>query len=220
MKQTVMLKSNASGITLVLDPEISFEQLLENTIHVFIENKDFFENSRFAIAFTGRTLTEDEEIKMVLTINEKTNANVIRLISNDEMLERQFQLQQQEFDRMISNNTGKFHKGTLKDKDILEADTSIIILGNVEPGAKVVSRGNIIVLGNLSGTVHAGAGGNEEAFIAALVMEPLKMKISDLTYVSEKKKKFFAKRNNMTNQPQVANIQGGRIEVSPLISVN
>ncbi len=220
MKQTVMLKSNASGITLVLDPEISFEQLLEDTIHVFNENKDFFENSRFAIAFTGRTLTEDEEIKMVLTINEKTNANVIRLISNDEMLEQQFQLQQQEFDRMFSNNTGKFHKGTLKDKDILEADTSIIILGNVEAGAKVISRGNIIVLGNLSGTVHAGAGGNEDAFVAALVMEPLKLKISDLTYAQEKKKKFFSKRNNMINQPQVANIQGGRIEVSPLISIN
>lgn len=219
MKQTVILKSNSSGITLVLDKNVPFEELLQETINVFNENEDFFENSRFAIAFSGRELTEEEEIQMVLTINENTKAKVIRIISDNQDTEMYFQLQQQKFDNIISNNTGKFHKGALKDKDILETDTSIIILGNVEEGAKVVSKGNIIVLGTLKGNVHAGAGGNDEAFVAALIMEPAKLRIADLTYICEEKTKLFHKKNSKNKQPQVAKIQGGRIEVSPINSI-
>ena len=217
MKQTVILKSNASGITLVLDDKVSFEQILEDTLQVFKDNADFFENSRFAIAFTGRTLTEDEEIQMVLSINENTNAKVIRLISNDEALEQKFMMRQLEFEHLIANNTGKFHKGSLKDKDVLETEASIIILGDVQEGAKVISKGNVIVLGTLKGNVYAGAGGNEESFVAALIMQPSKLRIAYLTYSNERKK-FLGRKSNIDKQPQVAKIQGGRIEVSPLIS--
>ena len=218
MKQSVILKSNQSGITLVLDKDVPFEQLLNETVKVFNENNDFFQNSRFAIAFSGRELTEDEEVKMVLTINQNTKANVIRIISHDETMEEFFRQRQQEFDFMFSNNTGKFHKGTLKDKDVLEADTSIIILGDVLEGAKIISKGNIIVLGSLKGSVHAGVGGNNEAFVAAIDMAPSKLRISDLTYLPEDKKKLFSKRSDKEKHTQIAIIQRGRIEVSPLIS--
>ncbi|MEI3190241.1 MAG: septum site-determining protein MinC [Lachnospiraceae bacterium] len=36
-----------------------------------------------------------------------------------------------------------------------------MILGDVNPGATVVSKGNVVVLGALKGTIHAGAAGNE-----------------------------------------------------------
>ena len=217
MKQTVLLKSNASGITLVLDKNIPFEQLLEDTISVFMDNADFFQNSRFAIAFTGRELTEAQEVAMVMAINERTNAKVIRLISNDEELEQHFLLQQLQYDQIVSNNTGKFHRGTLHDKDVLEVDTSVVIIGDVLQGAKVVSKGNVIVLGRLEGNVFAGAGGNEESIIAALTMDPDKIRIADCSYTTEQKK-LFANKNKKLKQPQVASIKRGRIEVSPLIS--
>ena len=217
MKQTVLLKSNASGITLVLDKNIPFEQLLEDTISVFMDNADFFQNSRFAIAFTGRELTEAQEVAMVMAINERTNAKVIRLISNDEELEQHFLLQQLQYDQIVSNNTGKFHRGTLNDKDVLEVDTSVVIIGDVLQGAKVVSKGNVIVLGRLEGNVFAGAGGNEESIIAALTMDPDKIRIADCSYTTEQKK-LFGNKNKKLKQPQVASIKRGRIEVSPLIS--
>ena len=217
MKQTVLLKSNASGITLVLDENVPFSQLLEDAICVFNDNADFFQNSRFAIAFTGRVLTEDEEVAMVMAINERTNAKVIRLISNDEELEQHFALQQLQYDHIVSNNTGKFHRGTLNDKDVLESDTSVVIIGDVLQGAKVVSKGNIIVLGRLEGNVFAGAGGNEESIIAALEMNPDKLRIADCTYNAEQKKRF-GRKNKSLKQSQIAFIKRGRIEVSPLIS--
>lgn len=218
MKQSVILKSNQSGITLVLDNECSFETILKDTIAVFSENEDFFGNSKFAIAFKGRSLSQEEEIEMVLTINERTKAKVIRIMSEDEQEEKNFWQQLQQFDNQISNNTGKFHKGTLQKKELLEVDTSIVILGDVKEGAKVVSKGNIVVLGTLAGIVHAGVGGNQDAFVVALKMAPQKLRIADLYYAMEEKKRGFFNKNNKINQPKVAKIVGGRIEVSPLIS--
>lgn len=218
MKQSVILKSNQSGITLVLDNECSFETILKDTIAVFSENEDFFGNSKFAIAFKGRSLSQEEEIEMVLTINERTKAKVIRIMSEDEQEEKNFWQQLQQFDNQISNNTGKFHKGTLQNKELLEVDTSIVILGDVKEGAKVVSKGNIVVLGTLEGIVHAGVGGNQDAFVVALKMAPQKLRIADLYYAMEEKKRGFFNKNNKINQPKVAKIVGGRIEVSPLIS--
>lgn len=218
MKQTVILKSNNSGITLVLDKEVSFEQLVLDVIEVFRENDDFFQNSRFAIAFKGRQLTEDEEIQLVMAINQNTNANVLRIVSDDEEIEEVFKHQLYKFDRMISTNMGKFHKGTLNAKDVLESDGSIVILGDVQAGARVTSKGNIIVLGALRGNAHAGAGGNEEAFVAALLMEPSKLKISDLSYNDTEKKSIFKRKSVKTRQPQMASIKGGRIELSPIIT--
>lgn len=61
-----------------------------------------------------------------------------------------------------------FIKGTLRSGQVLESETSIIILGDVNPGATVVSKGNVVVLGALKGTIHAGATGNEASFVAAL----------------------------------------------------
>lgn len=218
MNQSVILKSNHSGITLVLDPDVSFEQLLEDTVYVFNQNEEFFKNSRFAIAFTGRTLTEDEEVKMILTINQRTNANVIRITSNDEIMEQSFLYQQKEFDRFVSSNTGKFHKGTLKDKDVLESESSIIIIGDVLEGAKVFSKGNIIVLGKLLGVVHAGAGGNDKAFVLALKFHPSKLKISDINFDTNTRKKFFFKKKDEFMFSQIASVCDGKIEVKPFLT--
>ena len=152
---------------------------------------------------------------MVMAINERTNAKVIRLISNDEEMEQHFLLQQLQYDHIVSNNTGKFHRGNLNDKDVLEVDTSVVIIGDVLQGAKVISKANIIVLGRLEGNVYAGAGGNEASLIVASWMNPEKIRIADCIYTKKQKKLFV---NKKFKKPQVASIKRGRIEVSPLIS--
>ena len=50
----------------------------------------------------------------------------------------------------------------------------------MNPGATIVSKGNVVVLGSLKGTIHAGAVGNEDAFVAALNMAPVQIRIADV----------------------------------------
>ncbi len=43
--------------------------------------------------------------------------------------------------------------------DCLESEASIVIIGDVEHGARVTAKGNVIILGELKGTVTAGVAG-------------------------------------------------------------
>ena len=51
----------------------------------------------------------------------------------------------------------------------------------IRDSARVTAKGNIIILGELRGTVHAGVSGNREAVVAAMEMAPLQIKIADLS---------------------------------------
>lgn len=113
-------------------------------------------------------------------------------------------------DNMDKGNTGKFFRGTLRSGQILESDTSIVIIGDVNPGASVSAGGNVIILGSLKGTVSAGLGGDSNAFIVALDMAPVQVRIGDtIARCSEKVKKGKA-------QTKIAYLEGGNIFIDPL----
>lgn len=56
---------------------------------------------------------------------------------------------------------------TVRSGGRVEATGSAIILGDVNAGAEIIAGDDIIVLGTLRGLAHAGASGNEKAFIWA-----------------------------------------------------
>ena len=180
MSQTVVLKSNKYGINLILDHSIDFDQLLKDIAAKFEEAASFFKGAKMALSFEGRTLTQEEELRIVDTITSHSQLAIVCIVDNDKLREQMIReaIEQQEEEDAVK--TGQFYKGTLRSGQILECEASIIILGDVNPGAKVVCRGNIVVLGSLKGNAYAGAGGNETAFVAALEMDPVQIKIGDV----------------------------------------
>ena len=72
---------------------------------------------------------------------------------------------------------GQFYRGTLRSGQKIEVDGSMVVLGDVNPGAQIVAGGNVVVLGCLKGTVNAGYPDNKSAFVAALMMEPMQIQI-------------------------------------------
>jgi len=71
-----------------------------------------------------------------------------------------------------------FHKGTLRSGEILESDEDILIIGDVNPGSKVIAGGNVMIWGRLLGIAHAGKYGNEQAKITALQLRPVQLRIA------------------------------------------
>ena len=72
-----------------------------------------------------------------------------------------------------------FHEGTLRSGDYLQSDRSILIYGDVNPGATVSSCGDILIWGRLRGVAHAGTDGSTQARIIALQLRPLQLRIAD-----------------------------------------
>ena len=110
----------------------------------------------------------------------------------------------------INSNSGQFFKGNLRSGQVMEFETSIVILGDVNVGAQVVSTGNVIVLGKLYGTVYAGAAGKEDAFVVATKMNPTQIRISDAIARASDEKGIPSK------VPQIAYLRNGAIYMDDL----
>ncbi len=220
MSQTVILKSNKYGINLILDDKVEFEQLLSDIIEKFEEADSFFKGAKMALSFEGRELSQEEEYKIVDAITNHSTVSILCIIDNDKIREQAIKdiMDAQEEETAIK--TGQFYKGTLRSGQLLECETSIVVLGDVNPGAKVISRGNIVVLGSLKGNAYAGAGGNQMAFVAALDMDPVQIKIGDVIgrsadralWDSSKKKK----KTEPVIEPQVAIVKDDNIYIEPI----
>ena len=56
----------------------------------------------------------------------------------------------------------------------------MVVVGDVNPGAEIKATGNIIVLGQLKGMAHAGCKGMTDAFVTAVYMAPVQLRIADI----------------------------------------
>ena len=133
------------------------------------------------------------------------------LIDEDKQREELFNQTLNEKLMAMNANSGQFFKGNLRSGQVLDVETSIIILGgDINVGAQVISTGNVIVLGSLYGTVYAGAAGKENAFIVALKMNPMQIRISDVIARSSDEKQ------ETPAEPQIAYLQDGAIYIDTL----
>ena len=214
MKESVMIKSSPNGLTLTLDKSLSFEQLVQDTIAKFKENEAFFSGSKFAIEFKGKKLTEPQQQEMVAQITANTGIAIICIMSNDEKENEKFLRAVKAQEEQNSVNTGKFYKGTLRSGQILESESSIIILGDVNPGAKVVANGNIVVLGALRGTAYAGVSGNSDCFVAAVYMDPIQIRIADAIGRKSDGMMMYKKVDKNLNQPMIAQVEDQAISLN------
>ncbi len=71
------------------------------------------------------------------------------------------------------------HRGTLRSGDHLQSQGSVLLLGDVNPGARISAAGHVLVWGRLRGVAHAGVRGDRSARIVALHLRPLQLRIAD-----------------------------------------
>jgi septum site-determining protein MinC len=69
---------------------------------------------------------------------------------------------------------------TLRGGQEVRTESSVLVFGNVNPGAQIIAGGSIDVRGFCRGTVHAGAFGDETACIVADKLRPIQIRIADL----------------------------------------
>ena len=81
-------------------------------------------------------------------------------------------------DENLTISKTHFHQGTVRAGEYLDSPGDLLILGDVNPGAKVSAEGNIIIWGRLLGIAHAGSKGNSQATISALQLRPVQLRIA------------------------------------------
>lgn len=211
MKNSVIIKSFPNGLSLYLDNEMPFGALLDEIALKFKESAHFFKDATMGISFEGRVLAPEEERMILDVISANSSLNIVCIIGKDDETNQNYvrALQQLIFRQEEMENAGQFYKGTLKDGQILETENSIIILGDVYPGACIISKKDIVILGGLYGQAYAGGSGLDGHFVVALEMSPEKLKIGEFKYkTSEKQSKWSIKPKV---QPKIAYAKDGRV---------
>lgn len=216
MKNPVIIKSFPNGLSIYLDEEMPFDQLLKEIGLKFKESAHFFKNASMVLSFEGRKLSDQEERMIINTITVNSELNVMCIMGKNEETNKNYikALQKLSYHQQVMENAGQFYKGTLKDGQMLETENSIIVLGDVYPGACVISSKDIIILGGLYGQAYAGGNGEDGHFVVALEMSPEKLKIGDFKYkTSEKQSKWPIKPKV---QPKIAYVEDGRVKLEPI----
>ena len=215
MKDAVLIKSFPNGITLLMREDASMEEILQELTVKFTEARNFFGSSTMALSMEGRKVTEAEEILILDTIRVNSNVRIACIVGHDDDTNKNFIKALQHMDKKLSGTEGgQFYKGTLKNREVIETENSIVVLGDVYPRSAVFSAGNIIILGGLYGEAYAGGDGREDAYIVALEMEPERLKIGDFKYKTNAKQLKWGIHPKV--QPKIAHLKGGKIVFDPL----
>ena len=215
MRNAVIIKSFQNGISVYLNEEIPFLDHLDEVVFKFRESRNFFKNAKMAISLEGRTLTEEEERMVLNAICENSDLHIVCLVGKDEEKNQNYlkAIQQLEYRNSEEDNDGHFYRGTLKDGQILETESSIVVLGDVYPGSAIISTKDIVILGGLFGTAYAGGNGSEGHFVAALEMAPERLQIGDFKYKCGKQMKWSIKPKV---QPKIAYVKDNKVFMEPI----
>lgn len=97
---------------------------------------------------------------------------------------------------------------TLRSGQRIASEGTVVVLGDVNPGAEVVAGGDVIVVGKLRGLAHAGSEGNEQAAIWALELAAKQLRIAGHVAVAPEDAPAPA-------GPERARVEAGQIVIEP-----
>lgn len=250
MSQYVTIKHNKYGIELVLSDKISYEELLALIIEKFRASSAFFKDAKLAIAFQGKKLSQKQMLEIVDAIMENSSIHIVAIMDDNKELEEAMKARldaynkdliactrEQDFVQAKENVyveeecvpfqreqtiVSDFYIGNLRSGQVLECASSVTVVGDVNPGAKIISEGNIVILGALKGNAHAGIAGNDKCFIFALDMNPIQLQVGNYYAKSPDKevvkKKFGRKSKESVEEygPKIAIAKDGNIHIEPM----
>ena len=110
-------------------------------------------------------------------------------------------------------NDDLLHQGTVRSGERISSNGNLCIIGDVNPGAIVSAKKNIYVWGKLLGVAFAGKGGNKNASISSIYLNPLQLRIADVIAIGpkDKPKNFY---------PEIAVIDKKTIIIKPHLIEN
>ena len=215
MSNHVIIKGKNDRLVIALNPDIDFLDICDILKTKILEAKNFIGNSRMAIEFSGRALTNEEENKLIGIITENSNIVISYIFSKRTDSEEEMDLEN--INPLIEEGKTHFFRGTLRSGSKIESDGNVVVLGDVNPSSIIKARGNVIVLGHLNGTVYAGLGGDDRAFIGAVHFNPIQLTIGMKTITDIQNEILDSTRVNKKDKFKVARIRNQEIVVEELI---
>ncbi len=226
---SIELKSSKYVLTLVMDPSVSFQQILKDVSDKFRSSARFFRGAQMALEFKGRELSYDQQSEVVNAIVSSCGLDIICVL--EETSEDREKAQYNAITGVLKNRqpessgekneagsgaeeTADIFKGTVKNGQKIFSERPVLVLGDVEPLGEVSSSQSIFVAGHAMGTLRAGLDGDLKSYVAALVLKPKNLELcSHKSFTGIRK---TAMDDSYPVFPQIAIIEEGKLIVRSL----
>lgn len=200
----IAFKGMVDGVRINISDDGRVFEIVDELEKKIIENKAFFGDGDCRISFGGRRLSDGEKQKLrdlvvgllplsrvdfdrepkkeippsdwISEYKERSAKGLDEVETEEEKPKPE--ADSDEFVSVFRSNRARFYEGTVKKDMTLRSDGHLILLGKVESGGELIATGNIVVMGGLYGTAHAGCNGHNGSYIIAMDMHPEGLAIS------------------------------------------
>ncbi len=220
--ELIAIKGVKDGLVISLSPTENWQSVTDHLASRIDDRADFFAGAAITVELGTRPVPKYElsslkallerrglSLSLVLSESDTTRESALALDLKTDSNNRSATKEKQETLPVDPEETGTWGvlvRRTLRSGRIVHSEGHVVIVGDVNPGAKVIAAGDIIVWGKLRGTAHAGADGNESAVVCALDMNPSQLRIASYIVTSPP-----GKRRNVV--PEMALIRNNQIVV-------
>ena len=182
MKNYINISMQKNQVIIKIDENAEQRDIISELKRKMLELKNLYKDDKTPILVTGKVLKnrEMEEIQSLIKrfLDVQIEFDSPKVLGLHGI--------KKSFYKEIATSETKFHKGSLRSGQRIEFEGSLVVIGDVNPGAEVIAGENIIILGDLRGLAHAGAKGNRDAIIEAVSIYATQIRIADIVKEIEK----------------------------------
>lgn len=182
MSEVVKIRGLKSGLQLIVDKNAKFEEVKETLLNKLTTGDKFF--IRGTTVFVDKNFFNDTQIEELRRMFHRHG-----MLFSDKLPTFQPKFEPKPAPAPVAPApTPKIEKAiptviidkTLRGGQEVRTESSVLVFGNVNPGAQIIAGGSIDIRGACLGYVHAGAFGDKKAFIVADKLRPIQIRIADL----------------------------------------
>jgi septum site-determining protein MinC len=224
----VSIKGIKDGLLIALSPTEEWQSITQELAARIDEQQAFFKGARVTVDVGERPVPKYELTSLKALLERRSLSLIVVQSSSATTIESAHALdlranvlqdsrqQNNELDADMldalpidseeQGTVGVMIKRTLRSGRTIHSRGHVVVYGDVNPGAKIIATGDIIIWGRLRGMVHAGAEGDTSAVICALDMSPNQLRIADLIATAPNDKRHKAR-------PEIASVRDEQIVV-------
>lgn len=207
----ILIKGNRDGINTTIDMEKfdCFESMLSKLVKKLSKGKHFYKGTTLILKINLKLLNDKKVNKLKELLLDKIELKDIVLEDLEKDIIKNSPKSPKTFSGVYEGKT-KFIRKTVRSGQCIKYQGNIVIIGDINSGAEVYAAGNVIVLGQIKGKVSAGTNGNSKAVIAAFLLQPEILRISNVIAMSPDD-------SEKPRYPELAKIKDGTIIVEPYL---
>lgn len=176
--EMINIKGTRDGLIIILDQNREFEELKKTLQNKMESARGFFKGAKFTFSGGHTSIPADQKLELEEICRQHGLEPSNIKIRNTLKPSGKTCQTSPSLSKIKNGEAALLVQHSLRSGQGVSHPGHVVIIGDVHPGAEVVSGGNILVMGSCRGYVHAGSDSNSKARVIARILAPTVISIA------------------------------------------